>query len=77
MIGFMGNNVLPAHLGELIRVFVLGRTFALSKAAVLSSVVLERILDMVFGVIQLCFWVSLRLFGVKRPMPLLPRYTTI
>ena len=46
MIGFMGNNVLPAHLGELIRVYVLGRQFTLSKAAVLSSVILERILDM-------------------------------
>ena len=40
MIGFMGNNVLPAHLGELIRVFVLGRNFTLSKAAILSSVLL-------------------------------------
>jgi uncharacterized protein (TIRG00374 family) len=47
MIGFMGNNVLPAHLGELIRVFVLGREFSLSKAAVFSSVVLERLFDMV------------------------------
>ncbi len=46
MIGFMGNNLLPAHLGELIRVYVLGRKFALSKAAILSSVVLERVLDM-------------------------------
>jgi len=45
MIGFMGNNVLPAHLGELIRVFVLGRNFTLSKAAILSSVILERVLD--------------------------------
>jgi uncharacterized protein (TIRG00374 family) len=47
MIGFMGNNVLPAHLGELIRIFVLGREFSLSKAAVFSSVVLERLFDMV------------------------------
>ncbi|MEE8348884.1 MAG: lysylphosphatidylglycerol synthase transmembrane domain-containing protein, partial [Acidobacteriota bacterium] len=46
MIGFMGNNILPAHLGELIRVFVLGRQFTLSKAAVFSTVVLERVLDM-------------------------------
>jgi len=45
MIGFMGNNVLPAHLGELIRVFVLAREFSLAKAAVFSSVVLERLLD--------------------------------
>ena len=59
MIGFMGNNVLPAHLGELIRVFVLGRKFALSKAAVFSSVVLERILDMV--VILIFLMMGLRL----------------
>ena len=45
MIGFMGNNLLPAHLGELIRVFVLAREFSLAKAAVFSSVVLERLLD--------------------------------
>ncbi len=45
MMGFMGNNVLPAHLGELIRVFVLAREFSLTKAAVFSSVVLERLLD--------------------------------
>lgn len=45
MIGFMGNNVLPAHLGELIRVYVLAREFSLAKAAVFSSIVLERLLD--------------------------------
>jgi len=45
MIGFMGNNVLPVRLGELARVLVLGREFNLSKTAVLSSVVLERVFD--------------------------------
>ena len=45
MIGFMGNNLLPAHLGELARIFVLGREFNLSKTAVFSSVVLERVFD--------------------------------
>ena len=47
MIGFMGNNLLPAHLGELVRVFVLGHQLSLSKTAVFSSVLLERILDAV------------------------------
>jgi len=47
MIGFMGNNLLPSHLGEFIRVFVLGREFKLSKTAVFSSVVLERMFDVV------------------------------
>ena len=46
MIGFLGNHVLPAHLGELIRVWVLSREFSLAKTAILSSVLLERILDL-------------------------------
>ncbi len=45
MIGFMGNNVLPAHLGDFLRVVVLGRQHGLSRAAVLSTVVLERVCD--------------------------------
>ncbi len=45
MIGFMGNNLLPAHLGEFARIFVLGREFNLPKTAVFSSVVLERVFD--------------------------------
>lgn len=45
MIGFMGNNVLPVRLGELARVLIFGREFNLSKTAVLSSVVLERVFD--------------------------------
>ena len=55
MIGFMANNILPAHLGELVRVHVLGRTRNVPRAAVLSTVILERLFDLlailvVFGV---------------------------
>ncbi len=46
MIGFMGNNVLPAHLGEFVRVLMLTRRFPLSKTAVFSTVMIERVLDM-------------------------------
>lgn len=45
MVGFMGNNVLPAHLGDFVRIFLLARQFRLSNAAVFSTVVLERIWD--------------------------------
>jgi uncharacterized protein (TIRG00374 family) len=45
MIGFAFNNLLPAHLGEFVRVFVFSRRYAAPKAAVLSTVVLERIFD--------------------------------
>lgn len=45
MIGFMGNNILPMHLGEIIRVLVLGKQFGLGRSAVFSTVVLERVMD--------------------------------
>ncbi len=45
MIGFMANNLLPAHLGGFVRVFVLGKQYDLEKTAVLSTVVLERVFD--------------------------------
>lgn len=45
MIGFMGNNVLPAHLGEFVRMYVFARDQKLSRSAVLSSLILERIFD--------------------------------
>jgi uncharacterized protein (TIRG00374 family) len=67
--------VLPAHLGELIRVFVLGREFSLSKAAIFSSVVLERLFDMVVILLFLLMslllvdglpsWVTTTLFFVS------------
>lgn len=45
MIGFAFNNLLPAHLGEFVRVFVFSRRYGVGKTAVLSTVVLERIFD--------------------------------
>lgn len=45
MIGFMANNILPAHLGEFVRVYVLGEQFQLKKTPVLSTVILERVFD--------------------------------
>jgi glycosyltransferase 2 family protein len=47
MIGFAFNNLLPAHLGDLVRVFLFARQRQLNKTAVLSSVVLERVFDVV------------------------------
>ncbi len=47
VIGFAANNILPAHLGEFVRVFVVNRQFNIPAGTVLSTVVLERILDIV------------------------------
>lgn len=45
MVGFAFNNLLPAHLGEFVRVFVFSRRHRVTNTAVLSTVVLERIFD--------------------------------
>lgn len=45
MIGFGGNNVLPAHLGELVRTVVFARTYQVSRSSVLTTQVVERMLD--------------------------------
>ena len=52
MVGFMGNNVLPAHLGEIFRIVLLGKQQNVPPAAVFSSVAIERILDL-FAVLVL------------------------
>jgi len=45
LIGFAANNLLPAHLGEFIRVFVVRKKYGVPTGTVLSTVVLERIFD--------------------------------
>jgi uncharacterized protein (TIRG00374 family) len=45
MIGFAANNVLPAHLGEIVRSVWFARRYHQRISAVLVSQVLERILD--------------------------------
>ncbi|MDQ3890486.1 MAG: flippase-like domain-containing protein [Actinomycetota bacterium] len=44
-VGYMGNNVLPARGGELLRVFLLASLAAASRRTVLGTVVAERLLD--------------------------------
>jgi hypothetical protein len=45
MIGFFGNNVLPARAGELLRAVVLRRQLGLSRSFVLGTIVVERVMD--------------------------------
>ena len=47
MIGFAANNVLPAHLGEIVRSLWFARQHRVRVSGVLVSLVLERILDVV------------------------------
>ncbi|MEK6302803.1 MAG: lysylphosphatidylglycerol synthase transmembrane domain-containing protein [Acidobacteriota bacterium] len=45
MIGYMANNVLPARMGELVRIYALERSARVSKSKSAASIVLERIID--------------------------------
>jgi uncharacterized protein (TIRG00374 family) len=45
IIGYMGNNVLPFRMGELVRAYAMSKKEGLSKSLSLASIVLERILD--------------------------------
>ena len=44
-IGYMGNDILPARLGDVLRVYVLSRRENITKSATLATILVERILD--------------------------------
>ncbi len=46
MIGFMFNNILPAHLGEFVRMYLGARQLRLNNSQILATIVLERVFDM-------------------------------
>lgn len=51
-VGYMGNNVLPARGGELLRTFLLGSRADATKRKILGTILAERVLDAVaLGVI--------------------------
>jgi uncharacterized protein (TIRG00374 family) len=45
MIGYMLNTILPAHLGEFLRAYVLGKKERIAGSSVLASIVVERTVD--------------------------------
>jgi glycosyltransferase 2 family protein len=54
LVGYMGNNVLPARAGEVLRVVFLSNRTGASKRTVIGSIIAERLLDIVaLGVIFL------------------------
>lgn len=46
VIGFAANNVLPAHLGELIRIAIFSRKYAKPVSSITISLLVERIFDL-------------------------------
>ncbi len=63
LIGYAANDILPAHLGELIRAYLVGRKRNLPASSALATIVVERIID----VLTLVFLMALTL--VIYPFP--------
>jgi uncharacterized membrane protein YbhN (UPF0104 family) len=67
-VGYMGNNVLPARAGEALRVVLLAPRCGASKRTVISSIVAERLLD----VIALMAIFLVTVYGVLSTAEVLP-----
>jgi len=55
-IGQLANNLLPAHLGEVVRAWALSRREAVSAPTALGSIFVDRLLDVLaaLGILGLC-----------------------
>ena len=65
MAGFAFNNLLPAHLGEFVRMAAFARESGLPRASVLSTIALERLFD----VLAILFFLSIGLLAVEGVNP--------
>lgn len=45
LIGYAANTILPAHLGEFLRAYVVGKKRDISVSSALATIVVERIID--------------------------------
>ena len=45
LIGYAANTILPAHLGEFLRAYVIGRKRNISVSSAMATIVVERIID--------------------------------
>jgi glycosyltransferase 2 family protein len=61
-IGFMGNNLLPARVGEFLRAYALSRMVPVPIVASFASLVIERLFDGVFVILLLFVSMSLPAF---------------
>ncbi len=69
-IGLMSSNVLPFRLGDFVQAYFLGRKEKIGKTFVFSTVMLERLFDLVmllifFGISSLLVTVSAEIRGIK------------
>jgi uncharacterized protein (TIRG00374 family) len=57
-IGFMANMLLPAHAGEVVRAYIIGRKAQVNTMASLGTIVVERVMDFIAILLVLLFVLS-------------------
>ena len=68
LIGYMGNNVFPLRLGELLKAYYLEKKSKISKYEVLGTIILERVLDLVGLVLLFLILINFSLFELIDPI---------
>lgn len=53
MVGYLGNNVLPARAGEFLRAYLLGKSENISKSLVFATILVERLTDLIVTLLLL------------------------
>lgn len=69
-VGLMSNNILPFRLGDFVQAYFLGRKEKIGKTFIFSTVMLERLFDLItllafFGLASLLVTVSGQVKGIK------------
>lgn len=57
LIGYSANTILPAHLGEFIRAYIISREKDVSLSSVMATIIVERIIDVLSIVLIMAFTV--------------------
>jgi glycosyltransferase 2 family protein len=65
VVGYMGNTVLPARGGELLRVFLLGQRTGRSRVTILGTIIAERLLDVLALLVLLVLLAIVAATGVQ------------
>jgi len=63
MISYLGNNILPARMGEVLRIYTLDKNYGFNKSQTLGTIVVEKIFD----VLVLLTFFAITLFFASFP----------
>ncbi|MFH1347326.1 MAG: lysylphosphatidylglycerol synthase transmembrane domain-containing protein [Candidatus Margulisiibacteriota bacterium] len=66
ILGYMGNALLPARMGEFVRAHVIGRREGISRASSFATIIIERLLDglsILILLVLVLFWIKVPVQG--------------